>query len=88
MCNKWIVYCACCNDFIYLLTFKNCGIEECTIVDNTILLQSYCDLCILNGCRNVKQKCVEKELNLKFTTMKTAAEMNYNRGTNIKHRKC
>lgn len=84
MCNKWIVYCGCCKDFIYLLTFKHCGVEECTSVSNVILLQSYCDLCIANGCRNAKEKCVEKELTLKFCTIKTAVEMNYNRGVNIK----
>jgi hypothetical protein len=87
MCFKWLVYCNCCKDFIYMQTFKHCGEDMCTLIYNDILLQSYCDLCIGNGCRNSIEKCSNKNLVLKFNTMKTHTEMNFNRGTNIRARK-
>jgi hypothetical protein len=87
MCFKWLIYCDCCNDFIYMHTFKHCCDEKCTVVKNDILLQSYCDLCIENGCRSTKVKCVEKKLTLKYETLKTDQELNYNRGANIRQHK-
>jgi|688.fasta_scaffold347808_1 hypothetical protein len=87
MCFKWLVYCNCCKDFIYMHTFKHCGVDMCTLVYNDILPQSYCNLCIGNGCRNSLEKCVSKDLVLQFNTIKTPFEMNFNRGGNIKGRK-
>ena len=84
MCVKWLVYCACCNKYIYMHAFKHCGEEKCKVVGNLVLPQSYCDLCIENGCRSTNKKCNQKELKRRFTTMKLASEYNYNIGINKK----
>jgi hypothetical protein len=65
-------------------SFKHCGEENCIIIGNIILPQSYCDLCTGNGCRSAREKCCKQKLILKFTSLKTDLEYNYKRAINRK----
>lgn len=86
MCNVWTCYCDCCNDFQYLHTFRHCSKEQCVTAKHTVVPKSYCDLCIQNGCKDFKGKCVEEELDLRYDKMKSSEFFNLHRGRNIRKR--
>jgi hypothetical protein len=86
MCNAWTIDCDCCNEFQYLHTFKHCIEETCVIVHFKRILQSFCDLCEKNNCRGQSSKCVETKLELNYTKLKTADQINFHKGGNIKKR--
>lgn len=79
MCNSTLVHCWCCNDFLYLSSFKHCNWEDCVNTQCKISPISYCDICEANFCRRKKEKCVAKELKLEFRRLKSSEFFNFTR---------